>query len=147
MLFIDADSCPVKEEIVEIASKFRVRLLFVTSYNHLRNDSLNSDWHYVDMGKEAVDFYILNHTNRGDIVVTQDIGLASTLLLKGVKVLSPKGALFSEKDIQTTLDLRYLNAKARKKGIYGKGPKPFTVEDRQKFVNQLTEILSNFAGF
>ncbi len=88
----------------------------------------------------------MNHASKGDIAVTQDIGLASTLIPKGVHVLSPKGILFDETGIQTALDLRYLNAKARKRGVYGKGPKPYNSEDRTKFINQLTKILSKFAG-
>jgi uncharacterized protein YaiI (UPF0178 family) len=88
----------------------------------------------------------MNHTAKGDITITQDIGLASTLLLKGVHVLSPKGILFEENSIQTALDLRYLHAKARRRGVYGKGPKPFQSEDRARFVTELVEILSKFAG-
>ncbi|WP_319942290.1 DUF188 domain-containing protein [Neobacillus rhizosphaerae] len=71
----------------------------------------------------------MNHASKGNITITQDIGLASTILLKGVQVLSPRGVVFEEKAIQTALDLRFLNAKARKRGVYGKGPKPFQSED------------------
>jgi uncharacterized protein len=88
----------------------------------------------------------MNHTVRGDIVVTQDIGLASTLLPMGVQVISPKGILYEENAIQTALDLRYLNAKARRKGMYSKGPKPFDSRDRERFSMCLTKILSKFAG-
>jgi uncharacterized protein len=108
---------------------------------------LEADWKYVDASKEAADLYIMNHSGPGDIVITQDIGLASTLLPKGVHVLSSRGSLYEENDIQTALDFRYLKAKARKQGVYGKGPKPYTTEDRAKFVKRLSEILSNFAGF
>lgn len=142
-------SCPVKEEIVEIASEFSVKVLFVASYDHHRNNNTtyaNATWKYVDSRKEAADLFIMNHTTKGDITVTQNIGLASTLLLKGVHVLSPKRNLFDETGIQTALDLRYLNAKARKRGVYGKGPKPFNSEDRAKLTMQLTKILSKFAG-
>lgn len=86
--------------------------------------------------------------NRRDIVVTQDIGLASTLLLKEVFVLSPRGDLYKEKEMETALDLRFLSAKARRKGDYGKGPKPFSKEDRMKFIDSMSMILSNIVrGF
>lgn len=126
-----------------------MKVLFVASYDHHGNNNTtyaNATWKYVDSRKEAADLFIMNHTTKGDITVTQDIGLASTLLPKGVHVLSPKGILFDETGIQTALDLRYLNAKARKRGVYGKGPKPFNSEDRTKFSIQLTKILSKFAG-
>ncbi|PLR85914.1 DUF188 domain-containing protein [Bacillus canaveralius] len=145
-LFVDADSCPVQQEIVEIAASFSVEAIFIASYNHVKRDNGHAVWKYVDAGKEAVDLYIMNHVKKGDIAVTQDIGLASTLLGMGVYVLSPRGTLFEEKDIDTALDLRYLSAKARRRGVYGKGPKPYTDEDRSRFVHQLTNILSKFAG-
>ncbi|WP_026583854.1 DUF188 domain-containing protein [Bacillus sp. J33] len=143
---MDADSCPVKEEIVEISNSFSLDAIFVASYAHMKNDLNGADWKFVDSSKEAADLFIMNNVKSGDLVVTQDIGLASTLLLKGVYVLSPKGILFEENEIRTALDMRYLSAKARRKGVYGKGPKPFSREDRSRFVEQLTNILSNFEG-
>lgn len=90
--------------------------------------------------------FILNHAGYGDIAITQDIGLASVLLSKGVEVLSPRGITIKEKDILTALEIRSINAKARKRGVYSKGPKPFQPEDRSKFVSELTKILSKFEG-
>ncbi|MEH7108646.1 YaiI/YqxD family protein [Bacillus sp. JJ1764] len=147
-IFVDADSCPVKEEIVEIASSHSIQVFFIASYDHHINDNSTTYgcWKYVDTGKEAADLYIMNQAGSGDIVITQDIGLASTLLPRGVTVISPRGSLFEEKDIQTALDLRFLHAKARKKGMYGKGPKPFQTKDRIRFQTVLTKILSKFAG-
>jgi uncharacterized protein len=85
-------------EIVEIASEFCALVLFVASYDHHMKEekSTYADWKYVDAGKEAADLFIMNHVVKGDITVTQDIGIASTLLLKGVQVLSPKGIMFEE---------------------------------------------------
>ncbi|MFO1443431.1 DUF188 domain-containing protein [Bacillus sp. Bva_UNVM-123] len=143
---VDADSCPVKEEIVEICKKYMAEAMFIASYAHMKNDLSDSAWIFVDSSKEAVDLYIMNHVEAGDVVVTQDIGLASTLLLKGVSVLSPRGILFQENEIQTALNMRYISAKARRRGIYAKGPKPFNQEDRSRFINQFSIILSNFEG-
>ncbi|MEQ2526218.1 DUF188 domain-containing protein [Bacillaceae bacterium CLA-AA-H227] len=143
---MDADSCPVKEEIVEISRGFGVSLIFVASYNHVRNDSLGGSWHYVDSDKEAADLFIMNHANAGDIAVTQDIGLASTLLSKKVIVLDPRGNFYEEKDIESALHMRYLSAKARRSGKYGKGPKPFTREDRIRFEKNFIKILSKIKG-
>lgn len=143
---MDADSCPVKEEIVEIAHNFDINVVFVASYNHMINGPIEGTWHYVDSDKEAADLFIMNHVNTGDIAVTQDIGLASTLLSKKVYVLSPRGSLYEEKDIESALHMRYLSAKARRQGKYGKGPKPFTREDRTRFEKNFTEILSKIKG-
>jgi len=70
----------------------------------------------------------------------------STLLHNGVHVISQKGVVFDENGIQTTLDLRFLNAKARRREKYRKGPKPFQSEGRVRFMTELTKILSKFAG-
>lgn len=146
MVYVDADSCPVKEDIVEIASYYHYELLFVASYAHMKRDNDEQKWKYVDSDKEAVDLFIMNATKKQDIVVTQDIGLASTLLLKQVTVLSLRGVIFKEESINTALDMRYLSAKARRKGVYGKGPKPYTEEDRQKFRRNFKRILSKDEG-
>nr|WP_267930422.1 YaiI/YqxD family protein [Cytobacillus spongiae] len=145
-IVVDADSCPVKQEIVEIGRRFSTEIMMVASYAHMMNELTEATWKFVDSSREAADLYIMNHVRKDDVVVTQDIGLASTLLPKQVYVLSPKGILYDEKDIQTALDMRYLSAKARRQGKYGKGPKPYSSQDRDRFVNQLTKILSNFAG-
>ncbi|MGZ6539735.1 MAG: DUF188 domain-containing protein [Bacteroidia bacterium] len=96
-----------KEEIVESASEFSIKVLFVPSYHHhVSKENTYATWKYVESWKEAVDMFIMNHTVNGDIVITQDIGLATTFLPKGVHLLSPRGILFEEKEIQTALDLR-----------------------------------------
>lgn len=108
--------------------------------------SEGGEWIFVDPGKEAADLYILNHIRKGEILITQDIGLASLVLPKGVYALSPRGTEYKEETIGISLDFRYLAAKEREKGRYGKGPKPFTSEDRQNFQGALRSILSKIEG-
>jgi uncharacterized protein YaiI (UPF0178 family) len=79
----------------------------------------------VVIGKEAADLFIMNHAAKGDIAVTKDIGLASTLLPKGVYVLSPRGTLFEEKGILTALDMRFSSAKACRSESVEKGQNPY----------------------
>lgn len=146
IILVDADSCPVKEEIVEISMGFGVDVFFVASYNHVKKDGTGGTWCYVDGSKEAADLFIMNHVYRGDVVVTQDTGLASTLLSKEVYVIHPRGNLYEESDIQTALDMRYLSAKARRQGIYGKGPKPYSKDDRKRFEKNFIRILSKIEG-
>ncbi|MCP3741360.1 YaiI/YqxD family protein [Rossellomorea sp. BNER] len=143
---MDADACPVKDEIVEIAKKFQVRVIFVASNAHRQNNPSRGEWVYVDASKEAADLYIMNHVKSGDIVVTQDIGLASLVLPKKVYAISHLGKEYNNETIVTSLDFRYLSAKERRKGNFGKGPKPFKQDDRERFIKKLTEILSNLAG-
>lgn len=145
-LFVDADACPVKQEIVEISEKYAIHVVFVASHAHMTDQFPNCDWKYVDSNKEEVDFYILNHAQKDDVAVTQDIGLASMLLAKGVHVLTVRGKELDERFISTALHMRYLAAKKRRRGIYGKGPKPFTQSDKDKFKKQLLKTLSKIEG-
>jgi uncharacterized protein len=101
----------------------------------MTNDLKKMQRKFDESTEEVVGLYIMNHVKAGDLVITQDIGLASTLLPKDVYVLSPRGIPFEEKSINSALDMRYL-AKARRNGVYGKGPKPFTNEDRIRFRNE-----------
>lgn len=143
---MDADSCPVKKEIVEISKCYKIKVIFVSTYNSLGREQEASFWHYVDTGKEAVDMYITNHARSGDVVVTHDAGLAALLLPKNVTVIHPRGVVFSEMDIFSALQRRYLARKERRRGHLPKGPKKFTKEDRERFCNNFKIILSNIAG-
>lgn len=121
--------------------------MFVASYSHVVSYDVGGRWVYVDSDKEAVDLYIMNHAKKHDVVITQDIGLASVLLRKQVYVISPRGKSYVEDDMDTVLHIRYLSAKERRQGNFSKGPKPFTEEDRKDFIKSLEKILSNLAGF
>jgi len=144
---VDADACPVKFEIALIAKEYMVHVRFIASYDHLSNrEGASGEWIYVDPGKDSVDIYIMNHIKRNDLLITQDIGLASLALAKGVYALSPRGTEYKEESIQTALNFRYLAAKERERGHYGKGPKPFTLQDRRNFEQSLRSFLSKFEG-
>jgi uncharacterized protein YaiI (UPF0178 family) len=145
-IFVDADACPVKDEILHIANTYQIEVTFVASYAHVLNTKMDGKWVYVDTGKEEVDLYIINHAKMYDIVITQDIGLASLLLGKKMIVISPRGRQFFEETIDIALNMRYLSAKERRKGFYSKGPSPFTDEDRKNFTHTLEKILSNLEG-
>ncbi|MFS0612660.1 DUF188 domain-containing protein [Lederbergia ruris] len=146
-IFVDADACPVKTEIKKAADQYGWHVCFVASYDHKPTD-LNDreDWVFVDPGRDSADLYILNHIHPNNLLITQDIGLASLAIVRNVHVISPRGKTFKEDSIQTALDFRYLSALERKKGNYGKGPKMFTDDDRNRFIKTLCELLSNFEG-
>lgn len=135
MIFVDADACPVKDEISSIAKELDMKVCFIASYNHKPSSiKEGDDWTFVDPDGEACDIYILNHIKREDVLVTQDTGLASLALQKGVYVFSPRGMEYKEETIDTALDFRYLAAKDRKRGVFWKGPKAFTSEDYKRFI-------------
>ncbi|MDV2683135.1 DUF188 domain-containing protein [Alkalihalophilus lindianensis] len=141
-VYVDADSCPVKNEIVSICQELNLSAVFVSSIAHHISVPEGFSHVTVDSDKEAADMYILNHTRRGDCCVTQDHALASILLPKGVNVLSPRGYVYREETIMQMLDARYFSQKERRGGGKTKGPKAFTEEDRSQFCYQFTTILS-----
>ncbi|MCT8139693.1 YaiI/YqxD family protein [Anaerobacillus sp. CMMVII] len=145
-VYVDADACPVKEEIVSICRKYKKTVVFVASYAHSLDRLEGSTIVMVDSRMEEVDLYIINHCKRGDIVVTQDHGLASLLLPKGIKVISPRGKQFLNEDIDELLLARYLGKMQRRAGMKTKGPTKFTKEDNLKFVEKFEKILSNVEG-
>ncbi|MFK3937643.1 DUF188 domain-containing protein [Alkalihalobacillus sp. NPDC078783] len=140
-LYVDADSCPVKDEILTYRFETDVKIVFVMSYAHMMVLPPEVGQVMVDSDKEAVDLYIMNHVKKGDICVTQDHALASLLLKKGVTALSPRGDRYLEETIEFLLQVRHQSAEKRRRGIRTKGPKPFTVEDRDRFVKELKIIL------
>jgi uncharacterized protein len=144
-IFVDADACPVKMEVLDCAKMHDVPVLFVASYINMMNNP-EGEWAYVDTDKEAADLYIINSVKKGDIVITADIGLAGSLLVNRVYVLSPRGKEYKEDNMMALLDMRYHSAKLRRQGKHSKGPKPFSKEDKNRFVKKLLEILSNVAG-
>jgi len=100
----------------------------------------------VDTGADSADYRIMKLAVKGDIIVTQDYGLASLGLSKGCTVLHHKGFAYTNENIDQLLQTRYLNAMARKSGKRTKGPKPFKEEDRQKFTEFFRQTLEQFAS-
>src|SRR5699024_5105821 len=96
---------------------------------------------YVDHGADAADLEIMRRAQKGDLVVTQDYGLASLLLGKGCIIIHQKGFLYSDKNIERLLATRHASAMARRAGQRTKGPKAFTNEDREKFRQKLEKVI------
>ncbi|PYI51950.1 YaiI/YqxD family protein [Paenibacillus flagellatus] len=141
-IIVDADACPVKAEITEAAARFGVPVVMVASYDHRLEPGEGVSVVQVDRSDQAVDLYIANRVSAGDVLVTQDFGLATIGLAKKAIVLSNRGQIYSDRTIDFLLETRHERAKQRRSGKYGKGPRPFTDEDRQSFLQTLTKVLS-----
>ncbi|WP_062198676.1 YaiI/YqxD family protein [Massilibacterium senegalense] len=144
-IFVDADSCPVKKEILYIAKKHNVPVIFIATYAHVMNEAIGT-WIILDSFDQAVDLYILNHMKEHDIVVTQDFGLASIVLKKKGIAISPRGKQFEEKNIDVLLYERFLSMKMRKSGVRMKGMNRFSESDKQAFLRTLEKNLSIHEG-
>lgn len=142
MIIVDADACPSKEEIIAVAREFGVTVLLVASYAHRMPEYENVIVRQADSVPEAVDIIIMNEVKPGDIVITQDYGLAAVVLGKKAKVLSPRGMLYTEQNMDGLLEARNFSAKIRRCGGRTKGPSPYTKADQIKLVQMLQELLA-----
>jgi len=142
-VLVDADACPVKDLIIKLGTKTTYQLIMVSSVAHWSKQTKNEEVDYitVDNRPEAADMKIINLANTSDIVVTQDYGLAALLLGKGVKVLSPRGKLFTEANINYLLSRRHQTAKLRRAGGRSKGPSKYSEADRERFENNFKKLL------
>lgn len=146
-IYVDADACPVKDIVIEEGTKLGLPVVLVTSFSHYSNHEQPDgvETIYVDSGADAADYRIMQLAQKGDMIITQDYGLASLGLAKGCHVLHHKGFVYTNDNIDQLLQTRYLSALARKSGKRTRGPKPFTEENRQKFkelyIKKLTELI------
>jgi uncharacterized protein YaiI (UPF0178 family) len=140
-ILVDADACPKSALQIcrEMAEKYGVPLVTVANFNH----SIESD-HHIVVGNDPqeTDLKVINSTEAGDIVVTQDWGLAAIVLGKGARCLSPAGREYRSDKIDFLLEERYIKAKFRRGGGRTKGPKKRSFEDDEKFETCLEKILS-----
>ncbi|WP_245585930.1 YaiI/YqxD family protein [Paenibacillus pinihumi] len=140
-IVVDADACPVKKEIVETARRFAIPVLMVASFDHYLQPEAGVRIVQVDRSDQSVDLYISNHVKRGDIVITQDFGLATIALAKGAISLSNRGQSYDDEMMDFLLERRHEQAKRRRAGGRTKGPKALTPEDRSRFQQKLTKVL------
>lgn len=146
-IVVDGDACPVKREISNTAQHFDMHVLMVSSFDHHLEAEEGVTVIQVDRSSQSADLYIANHIHAHDVVVTQDYGLAALALAKNCRVITFRGKIINNQDIDFLLDSRHTQAKARKRGHYGKGPKPMTDEDRKTFQHKLTKLLKELQEF
>ena len=136
---IDGDACPNKEEIYSLACQYHREMVVYCDYAHQLND-VNYTLVQCDVGKDSVDMAILDDVEAGDLVITQDYGLASLLLMKNVRVLHVSGQEITKENIELLLMSRYLGAKQRKMNKHIKGPHARTKDVQDYFTRQVENI-------
>ena len=142
-IFVDADACPVKQEVYRVASRYRLDVTLVAnSWMRVPNER----WialEVVKNGFDAADDWIVEHVQSHDIVVTADIPLASRCLKEGARVIGPTGKLFTENNIGEAVATRDLLSELRDAGEITGGPPPLTKRDRSRFLQQLDEVIQS----
>ena len=137
-VYVDADACPVKQEVYRVARRHGLRVAVVANAP-LRVPADPLIELVVRPGFGAADDWIAREAGPCDIVVTADIPLAARCLARGARVLDPKGRPFTDNDIGAALALRELKEELRQSGAVTGGPSPMTPKDRSRFLSKLDE--------
>ena len=140
-IFIDADGCPVKQEVFRVAQRYGLQ---VTVVANTRIQIPKGDWVrlvVVEGQFDAADDWIVEQASADDIVVSGDILLAARCLEKGAQVLGHRGDTFTRDSIGEALAMRASLAHLRELGTITGGPAPFEKRDRSRFLQRLDETI------
>lgn len=142
-IWVDADACPgeIKEIIIKAAHKRGIETIFVSNKTISIPQSPFISTVKVDHGSDVADEYISQNAQENDLVITQDIPLAATLVPMGVVVISLHGVLFTPANIGERLSVRNFMHELRDTGVQTSGPKPYSNKDKQKFANTFDQQL------
>lgn len=143
-ILVDADACPVTRIVESIAREHQIPVMLLCDTNHV----LQSEYSEVKMigaGADAVDFALVGRCQKGDIVVTQDYGVAAMILGKGAHGIHQSGKWYTNDNIDRMLMERHLSKKERKskKRYHTKGPAKRTAEDDKQFAASLENLISS----
>ena len=132
-IYIDADACPVTRIAERIAKKYGIPVVLLCDTNHVLTSDY-SEIRVIGAGADAVDIALINLCQRGDIVITQDYGVAALALGKGARAIHQSGKWFTDDNIDSLLMERHMAKKARRSSKHHlKGPPKRTEEDDRRF--------------
>lgn len=143
-IYVDADACPVKDEVYRVAERYKLQVLLVA--NQRQNIPFGNpmiEMVVVSGGFDAADDWIVEQSQANDIVVTTDILLADRCVKKKVRTLSPKGDEFTEDNIGDAVATRELMQNLRSMGEMRGGPAPMDKKARSKFLGTLDTIIQS----
>jgi len=143
-ILIDADGCPVVNETIQIAKEYRIDVLLLCDTAHTMERE-GAETIVISQGADAVDFALVNRVSKGDIVITQDYGLAAMVLSKQAYVINQNGFYYTNENIDSLLHTRYVSKKIRNAGGRVKGPKKRQKEDNTNFENSLRKLLTSIS--
>jgi uncharacterized protein len=140
-IFVDADACPVKDEIGRVARRHGLKVVLVANARMRIPQEGDIELTVVDGQFDSADDWIEEHVSQNDIVVSADIPLASRCLKKGARVLASNGRIFTEDSIGDAMASRAISAHLRELGAITGGPAAFGKRDRSRFLQRLEEIV------
>ena len=140
-IFIDADACPVKDEVYKVAARYGLKTFVVSNSFMMVPRSAMIEQVVVDAGPDIADDWIAERIAPGDIAVTNDIPLAERVLQAGGAAITPAGKPFTVDSIGSAIAQRALMEQLRSTGEITGGPKPFDRNDRSRFLQALDEAV------
>lgn len=141
-IFIDADACPVKEEVYRVAHRYKLSVTLVARSRMRIPDGGKVTLEVVDQGMDAADDWIVQKIEANDIVITSDIPLAARCIQRGAYVLGPTGMPFTDDNIGPALATRDLLSELRQFGEVTGGPPPFGKRERSRFLQGLDKAIN-----
>ena len=141
MIYVDADGCPVKNEVYRVAKRYGLKVYLVSNSRMRIPQEELFELVIVDEQFNAADDWIVEQVRDNDIVVSADIPFAARCLEKGARVIDPKGRVFTKESIGDALANRELMAYLRDMGNMTGGPRPFEKRDRSRFLQRLDDII------
>lgn len=146
-IYVDADACPVVDIVEKIAGKYSIAVTLLCDTNHV----LYSDYSevvVVGAGADAVDYKLISICCKGDIVVSQDYGVAAMALGKGAYAIHQSGKWYTNETIDRLLMERHLNKRARRGSAKNhiKGPKKRSEEDDRRFEQSFEKLIRMVQG-
>ena len=139
-ILIDADGCPVVDIAVKIANERKIDCLILCDTSHIF-EKPGAKTITVSKGSDSVDFALVNMVQTGDIVVTQDYGLAAMCLARRAIPINQNGMVYTDNNIDALLHERYTSKKIRMSGVRLKGPSKRTAEQDAAFETALCGLL------
>ena len=140
-LFVDADACPVKDEVYSVSTRHGLPVVLVANTRLRVPDGMGVEMVVVDKGPDAADDWIAQNVQPGDIVVTADLPLAARCLEANARVLGTNGRIFDEDSIGHLVATRDLKTQLRESGVMSGGPAPIAAKDRSRFLSKLDELV------
>ncbi len=141
-IYVDADGCPVKDEIYRVAARYRLNVILVANARmRVPQEEERVKLVLVSSEPDAADDWIAEHVQLDDIAITTDVPLASRCVKAGARVLSPRGRVFDEVSVGSALAARDLSAYLREIGLQTGGPAPFSKRDRSQFLQRLDQVI------
>lgn len=142
-LYVDADACPVKEEVYRVALRYKIKVFLVANSPMRIPEETLFKMVVVAGNMDAADDWIVEKIKDTDIVITSDIPLASRSIKKGARVLNAKGRVYTPESIGSALASRDLSTYLRSIGNITSGPAPFEKKDRSVFLQSLDTLIQS----